>query len=92
MVFAVNLLHGLCYATLMAGCVDFVLETVPVELLATAHLLYSAVGNSLGAVVGNALNGGIAQVIGVQPMMVVVSTGGFVGALLVVYAMKRRTT
>ena len=92
-VFAVNLLHGLCYATMTAGCVDFILETVQTEYLATAHLMYSAIGSSLGAVAGNALCGAVAQAIGVQPMMVLISAGGLIGCALILYAMhqKRRT-
>lgn len=86
MVFAMALLHGLCYATMTAGCVDFILETVEPAYLATAHLLYSAIGNSLAAVCGNALNGALAQAIGVGPMMTVVSLGGFAGCALVLWA------
>ena len=89
-VFAVNLLHGLCYATMTAGCVDFILETVEADYLATAHLMYSAIGNSLGAVAGNALCGAVAQAIGVQPMMILISAGGFIGCALILYAMHQK--
>lgn len=85
MLFAMTLLHGLCFATLTAGCVDFILENVEPAYLATAHLFYSAVGNSLGAVCGNALNGALAQRIGVGPMMRVISMGAFAGAILVFF-------
>ena len=69
---------------------DFILETVEADYLATAHLMYSAIGNSLGAVAGNALCGAVAQAIGVQPMMILISAGGFIGCALILYAMHQK--
>lgn len=84
------LLHGLSFATLTPALVDFTLEHVQAEYLSTAHLLCGAVGVSLGGMVGNTLDGYIANVIGVQPMLRLVSVFAFAAAALVVVYFRRR--
>ena len=54
----------LSFALFTPACVDFMLETVPGEYLATGHLLFLAIGQGAGAVAGNALSGFLAEYLG----------------------------
>ena len=89
-VLVMTLLHGLSFALLTPALVDFVLETVQTDYLSTAHLLCGAVGVSLGAMVGNTLDGAIASAVGVANMMVLVSVFSFAAASLVFFYFSRR--
>ena len=63
-VMAAGLFQALSFALFTPACVDFMLETVPGEYLATGHLLFLAIGQGAGAVAGNALSGFLAEYLG----------------------------
>ena len=67
-VIAAALFQALSFALFTPACVDFMLETVPGEYLATGHLLFLAIGQGMGAVVGNALSGLLSEYLGMAWM------------------------
>lgn len=61
-------LQALSFALLAPACVDFMLETVSPDYLATAHLVFIAAGQGAAAVLGNSLGGVLADLWGVSAM------------------------
>lgn len=88
LVMAAALFQALSFALFTPACVDFMLETVPGEYLATAHLLFLAAGQGAGAVVGNSMSGALAQHLGMPAMFQTVSLLAFLASVLAWYCAK----
>ena len=78
-------LQALSFALLAPACVDFMLETVSPDYLATAHLVFIAAGQGAAAVLGNSLGGVLADLWGVSAMFRV---GSLLAFLLFYSALK----
>ena len=72
-VIAAALLQSLSFALFTPACVDFMLETVPRTYLATAHLLFLALGQGAASVAGNSLSGFLSEQLGIHVMFQLVS-------------------
>lgn len=94
LVIAAALFQALSFALFTPACVSFMLETVPEEYLSTAHLLFLAIGQGAGAVVGNTLSGILADIWGMGFMFQTVGLLAFLASGLACYCTKtmhRRT-
>lgn len=89
---AVTLINGLAFGFFILASVDYILKYVPENLLATAYLVSSSLGSSLGAVAGNYINGIIAEQTGAGMMMIITSSFAFLSALLIVFFSKPNIT
>ena len=90
LVLTAALLQGLSFALITPALVDFVLETVEPAYLSTAHLACGALGQSLGAIAGNALSGVLADAFGVPRMLTLVSLAAFAGAALILFSYRKQ--
>ena len=87
-ILAAALFQSLSFALFTPACVDFMLETVPGEYLATGHLLFLAVGQGAGAVAGNALSGVLSEAFGMGWMFRTVGVLALLAGALALWAAK----
>lgn len=80
----VTMINGLAFGLFILASVDYILKYVPENLLATAYLVSSSLGSSLGAVAGNYIDGVIAEHIGAGMMMIITSSFAFLSAVFVI--------
>jgi len=73
---AIPALQGIAYALFLNGIVAYITENVDKRYISVAQMLLMSAGTSLGGIVGNALCGRIADLIGTQPMMIAMSFTG----------------
>jgi MFS family permease len=79
----VSPLGGVGFAFFYVGIVTFVARAVPAEAQATAQGVYSGMTFSLGSVVGTAVAGGLAPVLGLPGLFLAAGVATFVGTLVV---------
>ena len=84
------MLNGLAFGIYVTAVVDFVLETVEQRYLSTGQLFFAAAGMNLGSMVGNAIGGIIADVIGAGNTMICFSAFGMIGALIILFGTRRK--
>lgn len=87
---AVTLINGLAFGLFLSASVDYILKYVHHDYLATAYLFSSALGSSLGAVVGNFVDGLIAEYYGVNIMLRIASLFTFLAATLIIFLGKEK--
>jgi MFS transporter, PPP family, 3-phenylpropionic acid transporter len=83
---AMTLLNGLSFGLVLSASIDFILKYVHREYLATSYLLSSALGSGFGAIIGNLVNGIIAENIGVSKMMLLASSFSFITMVTISFA------
>lgn len=85
---------GLCALQMLAfgifkpAILDYLIQIVDVEYIGATQMLTCALGESLSAILGNALNGALADRFSVGGMMTMVSGFAFLGALAMAVSMK----
>jgi PPP family 3-phenylpropionic acid transporter len=79
----VSPLGGVGFAFFYVGIVTFIARAVPAEAQATAQGVYSGMTFSLGSVVGTAVAGGLAPVLGLPGLFLAAGVATFVGTLVV---------
>lgn len=85
---------GLCALQMLAfgifkpAILDYLIQIVDVEYIGATQMLTCALGESLSAILGNALNGALADRFSVGGMMTMVSGFAFLGALAIAVSMK----
>ena len=85
---------GLCALQMLAFGIfkpaipDYLIQIVDVEYIGATQMLTCALGESLSAILGNALNGALADRFSVGGMMTMVSGFAFLGALAMAVSMK----
>lgn len=87
---ATALLQMLSYAIFAPACVEFMLQTIPAEYLATAHLVFIGIGQGAASVLGNSLDGMLADRFGIGAMFRMVSLLAFVASVLAAYTAYRQ--
>lgn len=89
-VIAASALQSCSFALFAPACVDFILETVSGEYLSTAHLLFLGLGQGAASMLGNLVNGALAQNLGVGAMLRAASAPAFAAAGLAAFAAYRQ--
>ena len=85
---------GLCALQMLAfgifkpAILDYLIQIVDVEYIGATQMLTCALGESLSAILGNALNGALADRFSVGGMMTMVSGFAFLGALAMAVSLK----
>jgi MFS transporter, PPP family, 3-phenylpropionic acid transporter len=79
----VSPLGGVGFAFFYVGIVTFVARAVPAEAQATAQGVYSGMTFSLGSVVGTAVAGGLAPILGLPGLFLAAGVATFVGTIVV---------
>lgn len=79
---AATVLQIFTFALFTPACIDFMLCTVTQEYLATAHLIFVAIGQAISSVFGGLLSGALADVTSVSFMLRVASIPAFAAGLL----------
>lgn len=85
---------GLCALQMLAfgifkpAILDYLIQIVDVEYIGATQMLTCALGESLSAILGNALNGALADRFSVGGMLTMVSGFAFLGALSMAVSMK----
>ncbi|MFL5727637.1 MAG: MFS transporter [Chloroflexota bacterium] len=79
----VSPLGGIGFAFFYVGMVTFVSRAVPAEVQATAQGVYTGMTFSLGSVVGTALAGALAPVLGLPGLFLTAAVATFFGTLVV---------
>lgn len=85
-----SLLNGLSYGIYVTAIVDFILETVDEQYLSTGQLIFAALGQGLGCMVGNAFGGMTADVIGAGRTMLCFGIFGLLGSLIILSGTRRK--
>ena len=85
-----SLMNGLSFGIYVTAIVDFVLETVEERYLATGQLVFGAIGQGMGNMVGNLACGVVADRIGAGNMMICFSIFGMLGALIILFGTRRK--
>ena len=83
----VSPLGGVGFALFYVGVVSVVSRAVPAEAQATAQGLYSGMTFSLGTVVGSAVGGFLAPILGLPGLFLVSAAGTAIGAAILARAM-----
>lgn len=85
-----SLMNGLSFGIYVTAVVDFVLETVEERYLATGQLVFGAIGQGMGNMLGNLTGGAVADRIGAGNMMICFSIFGMLGALVILLSGKKK--
>ena len=86
----ISMLNGLSFGIYVTAVVDFILETVDEQYLATGQLIFAALGIGLGGMVGNFFCGLTADVIGVGNTMLCFGIFGMIGSLIILFGARRK--
>lgn len=81
-------LQMLSFGIFKPAILDYLIQIVDVEYIGATQMLTCALGESLSAILGNALNGALADRFSVGGMMTMVSGFAFLGALAMAVSMK----
>lgn len=79
------------YAILIPAAVEYLDNEIPKAYIASAFVVYHALGTSLSQIVGSPIYGALSEKFGISNMLIICSIPGFIGtAIFAVHLMKRR--
>lgn len=89
-VIALCSLQILAFGLFKPAFLDYLIQVVDIQYIGSTQLLACALGESLSAILGNTLNGALADRFSVGTMMAMVSSFAFLGALLMFRSARRQ--
>ena len=74
-----QVLHGICFAVLFLGAIEYLYKVVPPEMQATGHMVFMGITFGVTGIIGSSLGGMIFDVYSGKALYLTMAASAFVG-------------
>ncbi|MCJ8007559.1 MFS transporter [Lederbergia wuyishanensis] len=88
---SIQVMHGLCFAILYMGAIEYLYKALPVEMQATGHMVYMGIVFSITNIIGSSVGGIIFDTFSGSTLYFTMAVCSFIGTVgFILFSMKEK--
>ncbi|MBS4200430.1 MFS transporter [Bacillus sp. FJAT-49732] len=89
---SIQVLHGICFAIMYMGAIEYLYKALPVEMQATGHMVFMGIAFSITNIIGSSVGGFIFDTFSGSTLYFILAVCSFIGTIgFILFSMKEKT-
>ncbi|MCR2823014.1 MFS transporter [Lederbergia panacisoli] len=90
---SIQLLHGICFAIMYMGAIEYLYRALPVEMQATGHMVFMGIAFSITNIIGSSIGGIIFDAFSGSTLYFLMAGSSFIGTVgFILFSIKEKSS